>query len=114
MDLVTPAQRLRLLANGRVQARETLLLRAPVLKLFTPDAAGTWLISALDPADPVRAWGLCDVGLGSPEVGWVSLADLERLRGPLGFPVRRDDAFRPNASLGAYADEARRVGIVIA
>lgn len=114
MDLVTLQQRLRLVANGRLSVQETLLAHPPVVKLFTPDAAGTWLLSALDPDDEDRAWGLCDPGLGSPELGWVTLSGLARVRGRLGMAVRRDDAFRPNASLGAYAEEARRVGIVIA
>jgi hypothetical protein len=114
MDLITFEQRVLLLRNGAVAKMESLLGRPPVLKLFTPDAAGTWLISAIDPADADRAWGLCDPGLGSPELGWVSLAELASVRGPLGCPVRRDEAFEPNSSLRAYTVEAQRVGIVIA
>lgn len=114
MDLFTPEQRMRLICNGRIREQGTLLSRPPILKLFTPDAAGTWLISAIDPADEDRAWGLCDVGAGSPEFGWVSISVLMKMRGPLGRPVCRDEAFRPNASLGAYAEEARRVGIITA
>ena len=34
----------------------------PVVKLFTPDANCTWLISELDPDDPDLAFGLCDLG----------------------------------------------------
>ncbi len=113
MDLITAEQRLLLVTNGSVANMESLLDRPPVLKLFTPDAAGTWLICAIDPADGDRAWGLCDPGLGSPELGWVSLAELASVRGPLGFHVRRDDAFLPNASLRAYAREAQRTGIII-
>ena len=113
MNLITREQRLLLLENGRAQKLELLLDSPPVLKLFTPDAAGTWLISAVDPAIPDRAWGLCDPGLGSPELGWVSLAELANIRGPLGLAVCRDDAFHPSSSLRAYAAEASRTGIVI-
>lgn len=114
MDLLTSEERFRLLSNGRIIADGTLLSRHPVVKLLAPDAVGTWLISALDPKDPDRAWGLCDVGQGSPQLDWMSLSELARVRGPLGMAVRRDDAFKPTTSLGAYADEARRVGIIIA
>jgi hypothetical protein len=30
-----------------------------VVKLFTPDAACTWLLTELDPDDPDIAFGLC-------------------------------------------------------
>lgn len=113
MHLLTSEQRLRLIGNGRIIGADALLDRPPVVKFFTPDAGGTWLISAMDPHDHDRAWGLCDFAQGSPELGWVSLSELARVRGPLDLPVRRDDAFIPNASLRAYADEARRAGIII-
>ena len=66
-----------------------------VVKLFTPDGPATWLISEMDPDDPDRLFGLCDLGLGSPELGYVSLAELTTLRGPLGLPVERDEHFIP-------------------
>jgi hypothetical protein len=79
----------------------------PVAKFFTPDAAATWLISEADPGDPDRLFGLCDLGLGEPELGWVSLAELSALRGPLGLPVERDLHFSANKLLSAYTLEAR-------
>ena len=39
------------------------------MKLFTPDANATWLLTELDPVEPDRAFGLCDLGLGYPELG---------------------------------------------
>jgi hypothetical protein len=38
----------------------------PVVKLFTPDAGTTWLLTEIDPDDPDRAFGLCDLGSGFP------------------------------------------------
>ncbi|MER8658488.1 DUF2958 domain-containing protein [Mesorhizobium sp. M0847] len=114
MQLLTQDLRNKLLANGRQQ----LPLRGtngeidfvPVVKLFTPDAGATWLLTEIDPEDPDIAFGLCDLGLGCPEVGSVSLSELASVRGRLGLPVERDRDFKPTKPLSAYASEARRVG----
>src|SRR5436305_9880619 len=80
----------------------------PVVKLFTPDAGCTWLLTEIDPDDPDIAFGLCDLGMGFPELGSVSLLELESVRGQLGLPVERDLHFTPAKTLSAYADEARQ------
>lgn len=84
----------------------------PLVKLFTPDANATWLLSELDPDDPDIAFGLCDLGLGYPELGTVSLSELEAIRGQLGLPVERDNAFVADKSLSAYADAAIDAGAI--
>ena len=84
----------------------------PVVKLFTPDAGATWLLSELDPDDPDIAFGLCDLGLGYPELGTVSIAELESVRGQLGLPVERDRAFVAEKGLSAYADAAIDAGAI--
>lgn len=33
----------------------------PVVKLFTPDASATWLLSGIDPYNQDIAFGLCDL-----------------------------------------------------
>lgn len=86
----------------------------PVAKFFTPDAGATWLISEVDPDDPDRLFGLCDLGLGFPELGYVSLAEITALKGPLGRPVERDLHFVGNKPLSVYADEARANGRIVA
>ena len=59
INLMTSEQRTLLLANGaRTSAGED-LDPYPVLKLFTPDGAATWLLTELDPDDPDIAFGLC-------------------------------------------------------
>ena len=68
----------------------------------------------MDPDDPDRLFGLCDLGLGFPELGYVSRGELSRLRGPMGLPVERDLYFEPDRTLGAYAAEARSLGRVAA
>ena len=99
-----------MLANGRRQADDEAFDPWPVVKLFTPDAGATWLLAELDPGDPDIAFGLCDLGLGTPELGSVRISEIAAVRGGLGLPVERDLHFRPDRSLGAYADVARSAG----
>jgi len=68
----------------------------PVVKLFTPDGGCTWLLTEIDPEDPDIAFGLCDLGFGCPELGSVSLSELESVRGQLGAHRARS-AFHGNA-----------------
>jgi Protein of unknown function (DUF2958) len=82
----------------------------PVVKLFTPDAQCTWLLTELDP-DGGLAFGLCDLGImGEPELGYVSLAELSTVRGKLGLHVERDLHFEADKTISAYADEAHARG----
>lgn len=116
--LLTNADRTRLLANGELHRQrqnadpDTSIDFFPVVKLFTPDAGCTWLLSELDPDDPDIAFGLCDLGLGCPELGYVSLAELEKVRGRLGLPIERDLYFVPTKTLTTYANEARANGSI--
>ena len=72
-----------------------------------------WLLTEVDPTDPDRAFGLCDLGLGLPELGWVSLTELCSIRGQLGLPIERDRFFNARGCLSAYADNARLRGRVL-
>jgi Protein of unknown function (DUF2958) len=110
MTLITKALTEQLLANGRAQraaidSEQPALDFKPVVKLFTPDAQCTWLLTELD-SDGLL-FGLCDLGLGCPELGYVSLAELAAVRGRLGLPVERDRHFVANKTISAYAEEAR-------
>ena len=111
MTLITAAQRRQLLTNGQATAAATLqdhsIDHIPVVKLFTPVSNATWLLTEIDPEDPDRAFGLCDLGLGCPELGYVSLLELASVRGRLGFLVERDRYFEADRPLSAYAAEAR-------
>ena len=84
--------------------------RRPVVKLFTPDAGATWLLFSVSPVEPDLAFGLCDLGMGFPELGYVSLQELSQVRGALGLPVERDRHCRLKEPLGAYADRATVLG----
>lgn len=112
--LITAEQRMQLLANGRQSLEQQDFDPAPVVKLFTPDAGATWLLTEMDPDDHDHAFGLCDLGLGYPELGWVSLTEIWALRGRLGLPVERDQHFAPQKRLSVYAREARLAGRIVA
>lgn len=104
----------QLLANGREAAGGRNIDRYPSVKLFTPDAGATWLLSHIDPEDHDRAFGLCDLGLGCPELGWVSLTELSELRGKLGLPVEVDRYFKADKHMSQYGSEARANGRIVA
>ncbi len=110
MELLTPQQREQLLENGRRAALEVDFDPVPVVKLFTPDASATWLLTELFPDTPDIAWGLCDLGLGVPEIGSVSLAELIGYRGNLGLHVERDIHVTLDKPLSVYAKAAREAG----
>lgn len=109
--LVTPEQYEQLLENGRkgqFDSHDPM----PVVKIFTPDAGATWLLSEIIPDQPELAFGLCDLGLGYPELGYIHLPEIMSLRGKLGLSVERDESFRPTKTLQAYAEQALRHGYI--
>ena len=61
----------------------------PVVKVFTPDAQCTWLLTEIDEGTDL-AFGLRDLGLGCPALGYVSVTELCTVRGKLGLPIERD------------------------
>jgi hypothetical protein len=67
----------------------------------------TWPLTELDHIDEHLAFGLCDLGLGDPELGYVSLHELAAARGALGLPLERDLYFAPTRTIAAYAELAR-------
>jgi len=111
MKLLTKSITDALLRNGRIREALAEDGRAeadfiPVVKLFTPDANCTWLLTELDPEEPDIAFGLCDLGMQCPELGSVRISELESVRGRLGLPVERDLYFTPHHTLSVYARAA--------
>lgn len=113
-DLIPAELRARMLDNGRRSAAGENHDPPPVVKLFTPDAGATWLLTELDPANPDIAFGLCDLGLGCPELGTVSLAEIAALRGAFGLPAERDLWFAADRPLSTFAREASERGAIVA
>lgn len=78
----------------------------PVVKLFNPSGAGTWILTEINPEDEDIAFGLCDLGMRNPEIGSVSLSELKSVRGPFGLGIERDRYFKADRTLLEYAREA--------
>jgi hypothetical protein len=105
MKLITRELEKSLKKNAALDEAE----RRPVLKLFGGGAC-TWLISEKE-GDTL--FGLCDLGLGCPELGYVGLSELESAKfPPFGLGVERDLHFEAEKTLSAYANEALRYGSI--
>lgn len=112
-DLLTAEQRDRMLANGRREQSEESFDPEPVVKLILPGLGMTWLLTSLDPQSPEIAFGLCDLGFGTPELGSVSLDELAHSTGPLAPKVYRDPGFVARKPLSAYAADACRTQAIV-
>ena len=117
MEIITAEIREKLIENfitnrERQEDGGTEIDHWPVVKIFTPDGGCTWLLTELNPENEV-AFGLCDLGLGYPEMGYVTLDDLRRLRGGLGLPVERDLHFEAGKSLTDYALDALKAERIV-
>jgi len=85
----------------------------PVVKLFNPLGAATWLATELD-ADDDTLFGLADLGFGCPELGLFSLSEIASLRLPFGLGIERDPTFATSFPLSLWAEIAHRQGSISA
>ena len=113
MKLLLDEHRTQMLANGERTARGEDIDPYPFVKLFAPDGAATWLLTELDPTEPDIAFGLCDLGMGCPELGSVSIAEISAVKGRMGLAVERDLHFKADKPLSAYTAEAARAGCIV-
>ena len=109
MMLLPQPLRARLLANGAA-ARET--DHIPVLKLFNPVGAATWLATELD-SDGDTLFGLADLGFGCSELGSFSLSEIAGVRVRFGLSIERDLHFAPRFPMSVYAEAARLAGRIV-
>ena len=106
MKLVTKEQMEKLLENGRNSDRD----HVPVVKIFTPDANATWLLSEAMPDDPDLMFGLCDLGMGFPELGYARLSEIQEVRGSLNLPPERDLYTVLDRPMSEYSRMAQKTG----
>ena len=84
----------------------------PVIKLFNPVGAATWLATELA-EDGDTLFGLADLGFGCPELGYFSLSEIGRIRLPYGLFIERDIAFESQHPLSIWAKWSRRAGSIL-
>lgn len=113
-DLLKPETREQLLANHKAQEPKKgtgeEIDFEPACKLFVPWGAGTFLLTECDASG--LAFGLSDLGFGTPELGYISLDELAELRGPGGLTIEEDIHFQAAGKLSEYADKARTEGTI--
>lgn len=107
MELMTEKIRAQLYANHEATkaANGDHLGHKPVVKYFNPMGADKWLISEMDAEGMM--FGLCDLGVGHPELGYVSLEELESVKLPLGLSIERDLRWTANTTIREYVARAR-------
>ena len=109
MQLIPKALRARMLANDRNLPND--IDPIPVVKLFAPGGAATWLLTELDSNDQDRAFGLSDTG-GALKLGYLSLSEITSINKRLGHPLKYDPSFAPQFRLSVYAAAARQAGSI--
>lgn len=112
--IITLTHEIKLRRNAKCQMETGEGDFPPVLKVFNPYGGQTWLFTELD--DHGRLFGLCDMGMGEPELGYVMREELEGLRiqrGNCRLPLERDAHFHAVAPLGDYVDAARKAGRIV-
>ena len=108
MELLTADLKRQLLQNNLFRDDDHI----PVVKYFLPGTGCTWLITELE-RDEDTLFGLCDLGMGEPELGYVSLTELQSVRSRMGLSVERDLHWSGKARLSAYARAARASGRIV-
>lgn len=84
----------------------------PLVKLFNPLGAATWLATELY-ADDDTLFGLADLGFGCPELGTFSLSAIAAVRLPFGLGIERETGFSTTRRLSAWAEASRRAGSIL-
>ena len=109
MKLITKEIRQKLIANWNIEGNKD---PYPVVKFFNPVGPATWLITEMKAEEPDILFGLCDLGFQCPELGYLSLSEIESivLLGSLG--IERDLYFTAKFPLSIYAHAARTQGAI--
>jgi len=92
MQLLTKALHDKLLKNNNIEDQ---LKLKPVVKFFNPVGNGTWYLTSMD-KDGI-GFGLCD--LGFPELGYVSIKELQDVHVGFGLGIERDLHWKADKTL---------------
>lgn len=89
----------------------------PVVHLYLTETSHQWLLTEIDDDD--IAFGLCDLGAGFPELGYVDLHEVLAAalsvsgKSRRNIELCRNPAFRAIAPLSEYAEQARRAHRIV-
>lgn len=108
MTLYTEEQKAKLLQNGLLENTDK--DHTPVVKWFTPDANATWLVNEL--LNDETAFGLCYMGHGFPELGYINIQEITEYVSPNGHKIERDIHFEGKFPMSVYAQAARSIRMI--
>lgn len=108
MDLL-PVEVLEKLAANNVNRDAD---HVPVVKFFLPGTNCVWLFTEIE-KDGDTLFGLCDLGMGEPELGYASFSEMTSIRTKLGTVIERDVHWTGQAPLTAYAKAARAARAIV-
>lgn len=109
MQLFTKPQLEQLLNNGKPENQGN--DHYPVVKLFYRGSDCVWLLTEIDSQNHDIAFGLCDLGLGFPELGYVSLSEISSVATRFGLENHPDFVARHPISI--YFRAANRYRAVV-
>ena len=112
MKLILEEQRRKLLANHEAtKDGESALPLEPVVRLFDPYGSATWLLVSMN--DDEYAFGLCDLGIGFPEMGDVYLPEVRSVL-VMGHPrIERDMHWTARGTFGEYVEAANSAQTIV-
>lgn len=102
MDLLPEVILERLSENNRNRDAD----HVPVVKLFLPGTNCVWIFTEIE-KDGDTLFGLCDLGMGEPELGYASFAEMTSIRTKLGTVIERDLYLKTDKPLSVWAFAAR-------
>ena len=104
IDDLLGAERLAALRENHKHRHENSHDPYPVAHLYLPGGRHQWLLTELD--DDNVAFGLCDLGMGFPELGYVDLNEVMAAAASVNVKLCCTADFRAIAPLSVYADQA--------
>lgn len=113
MSLLTNEQLDLLIENGEKIAKDESAKTPPVVYLHFPwNPPSSWMLAYVEPNNHDMAFGLMRLAGGRPELGYVSIKELESLRGYEDRSVFHDSLFKDADPLCVteYASIARELG----
>lgn len=93
--------------NRRIRLTELQTVMAALSQpIVSPGTSCTWLFSEIE-SDGDTLFGLCDLGMGEPELGYASFSEMTSIRIRLGTVIERDLHFKASRPMSEYVIAAR-------